>query len=255
MKNSAGTSSLDRAIDILEYINSAGGECSLTSIATGLGVYKSGVHRALATLKARGYVEQDELTGRYSLGTRLFILGSTVGDNMGLVKALRPYARRLCAKYGECIHITVPYRDSGELPRQLLVEKIQNPGGVLTVSPQVGSITYCHASASGKCMLAFGGFGEAERLIGRKLIRMTDATITDWAFLLSQLEIIRNQGFATEDGETEIGLSCTGVPCTTRDGRLLGVISISGPTVRLRALDQRGVVEDLRMAAMAVTGV
>ena len=248
-KSSDKLTSLDRALDVLEFIYEQGGECSLTAIAQGLGVYKSGVHRALQTLKARGFVSQDDLSGRYSLGPRLFILGSRVGENTGLVKALTPAARILAAKYGECVHITMPYFDQGPLPRQLLVAKIQNPGSVLTVSPLVGSVTYCHASASGKCMLAFSTEEQLARYMGHELIALTASTLTDWPALEAQLSLIRLRGYATEDGETEVGLSCTGVPCLRRDGSLWGVISISGPTSRIRALDAEAVVADLRVAA------
>jgi len=241
--------SLDRAIDVLEFIYEQGGECSLTAIAHGLGVYKSGVHRALQTLRARGFVSQDDLTGRYSLGPRLFILGSRVGENTGLVKALTPAARRLAVQYGECVHITMPYFGPDTLPRQLLVSKIQNPGSVLTVSPQVGSVTYCHASASGKCMLAFSPEDLLARYTDRPLIALTANTITDWQQLRQQLALIRQRGYATEDGETELGLSCTGVPCLRRDGSLWGVISISGPTSRIRDLPAEDMVAALQAAA------
>lgn len=251
-KDGGQIAALDKAIDVLEYIYSAGGECSLTAISQGLGIYKSGVHRILSTLRARGFVTQDELTGRYGLGPRLFVLGSLVGENMSLVRLLKPHAQRISAKYGECVNITIPYQDTSSLPRQLLVAKIQNPSGVLTVSPPVGSVTYCHASASGKCMLAFAGEEVVAKYFGRPLKSLTPDTITDWDVLRGQMALIRKQGYATEDGETEIGLSCTAVPCLGRDGRLWCVISISGPTSRIRALSTPEIVTDLSLAARQI---
>jgi DNA-binding IclR family transcriptional regulator len=244
-------SSVDRAIDVLEYIYAAGGECTLTAAAQGLGEHKSAVHRALSTLKARGYVSQDAESGRYSLGPRLFVLGSLVGENMALVKALRPYAQRIRDAYGECVHITLPYPDNGGPARQLLAAKIAPPGGVLVVSPPVGSLTWCHASASGKCMLAFAEPEALSRYQGRPLPELTAATITDWNALLLQLQAIRQQGYATEDGETETGLSCVAAPCLGRSGHVWGVISISGPTPRIKALPFSEVTAQLRAAARA----
>ena len=197
-------------------------------------------------------VSQDAVTGLYSLGPRLFVLGSMVGDNMGYVNLLRPAAEKLCDKYGECVHITLPYYDKSDLPRQLLAAKIQNPASVLTVSPPVGALTYCHASASGKCMLAFAPPGFLDPFRRLPLKAFTPSTITDWHVLDRQLEQIRASGYATEDSETEVGLSCTGVPCIDRHGRLKVVISISGPTSRIRALDNGSVVSDLKAAAKVI---
>lgn len=248
-KQEGTVAAIERAIDILEYIRAQGGECTLTGIAKGLDMYKSSVHRVLTTLRNRDYVSQDPVSDRYSLGPRLFILGSMVGENMSFVKSLRPAARQICTQYGECVHITVPYFEQVDLPRQLLVAKIQNPSGVLVVSPPVGSVTYCHSSASGKCMLAFSDAEFLNRFRGKPLPRLTDMTITEWDRLDQQLTQIRQLGYAREDGETEAGLSCAGVPCLDAQGKLWGVISISGPTSRIQGLDIDGVVSSLRAAA------
>lgn len=249
-KSKESVSSVDRAVDVIEYIYQAGGECPLGEIAKGLQVSKSSVHRLLQTLKQRNFIYQDEKSGHYGLGTRLFVLGRMVGDNMAFLNTVKPYADRLNARFGECVHITVPYHVAGELPRQLLIGKIQNPAGVLRVSPDVGAITYCHASASGKCMLAFGKPEMLEHARGMELIGFTERTITSWDALDRQLAEIRAQGYATEDGETENGLSCTAVPVLNRAGELCVVISISGPTSRIRALDQHEIVSALKAVAL-----
>ena len=55
-----------RAISILQVL--ALGPAGVTEIATELGVHKSTVFRLLATLEARGLVEQHTERGRYRLG-------------------------------------------------------------------------------------------------------------------------------------------------------------------------------------------
>ena len=248
-KNEGSIAAVDRAVDILEYIYQQGGECTLSGIAQGLDIPKSAVHRMLHTLKNRNFIYQDEQTGRYGLGTRLFVLGRMIEDKMAFVSVVKPYADRLNAKYNECVHVTVPYNGGDELPRQLLIAKIHNPQSVLRVSPEVGALTYCHASASGKCMLAFSPPGFLDRYRNRPLIGFTPNTITDWTVLDRQLAQIRAEGYATEDGETEVGLSCTAAPVLNRKGELCVVISLSGPTSRIRAFDQKQMVADLKRVA------
>lgn len=256
MPNSDHTvGAVDRAADILEYLYEKNAECPLSAIAADLGYYKSTVHRMLATLKARGYVYQNPVTAHYGLGLRLFLLGSRVQQNTATVELVKPIAQELVHKYNECVHITVPYTlgKGDELPRQLLIGKIMNPNNVLTVAPPVGAVTLCHCSASGKCMLAFSSPGLLDRYRHLPLTRLTDNTITDWAVLDSQLEQIRRKGFAVEDGETELGLSCTAVPVKRRGGPLSLVLSVSGPTSRLRSLDRDALVRDLQQAAQQVS--
>lgn len=248
-RTEGGVAAVDRAIDIIEYIYQQGGECTLSAIAQGLSIPKSAVHRMLQTMKNRNFIYQDEQSGRYGLGTRLFVLGRMIEEKNAFVTLVKPYADRLNAKYNECVHVTVPYNGGDELPRQLLIAKIQNPQSVLRVSPSVGALTYCHASASGKCMLAFSPPGFLDKYRGRPLISFTENTITSWDALDRQLQEIRRQGFATEDGETEVGLSCTAAPVLNRRGELCVVISVSGPTSRIRALPQEQLVADLQQVA------
>ena len=249
-KSEGSIAAVDRAVDIIEYIYQQGGECTLSGIAQGLSIPKSAVHRMLHTLKNRNFIYQDEQSGRYGLGTRLFVLGRMVEDKSAFVNAVKPYADRLNAKYNECVHVTVPYNGGDDLPRQLLIAKIHNPHSVLRISPDVGALTYCHASASGKCMLAFAQPGYLDKYRGRPLLGFTPSTITDWDTLDRQLAEIRQKGYATEDNETEIGLSCTAVPVLNLKGELCVVISVSGPTSRIRALDQDQIVADLKQVAL-----
>ena len=248
--------SVDRAADILEFLYERNGECALSEIAAGLGLYKSTVHRMLATLRGRGYVYQNPVTAHYGLGQRLFLLGSRVHQNTAIVELVKPIAQGLVERYNECVHLTVPYTlgQADELPRQMLIGKIMNPRNVLTVAPPVGAVTLCHCSASGKCMLAYGPAAALERARHLPLSQLTENTITQWPLLEEQLKRIRSQGYAEEDGETELGLSCTAVPVPT-SGAITLVLSISGPTSRLRSLDKAGLVADLAGAAKQMAGL
>ena len=116
-KTEGGVAAVDRAVDIIEYIYQQGGECTLSGIAQGLSIPKSAVHRMLQTLKNRNFIYQDEQSGRYGLGTRLFVLGRMIEEKNAFVTLVKPYADRHNAKYNECVHVTVPYNGGDELPR------------------------------------------------------------------------------------------------------------------------------------------
>ena len=83
---------LDRALELLIYLNKQGREVGITQIASDMGVYKSTVFRTLSTLEARGFVSRNPETEKYWLGSQLFVLGKSVENKMGIQEVIRPYA-------------------------------------------------------------------------------------------------------------------------------------------------------------------
>jgi len=62
---------IDRVFDILEYMSLAEGKHGPTQIAAAVGLSKSTVHRLLASMHQRGYVDRDDTDGTYSIGIKL----------------------------------------------------------------------------------------------------------------------------------------------------------------------------------------
>jgi DNA-binding IclR family transcriptional regulator len=77
------------------------GAVGVTAIAAELGVHKSTVFRLLATLEARGLVEQNSEGGSYRLayGVVQLAAGATKMDDLSLLS--RPVCRQLGARDGE----------------------------------------------------------------------------------------------------------------------------------------------------------
>jgi len=67
--------SVDRAASLLIALGEWDGEAGVTELARSLGLHKSTASRLLATLQKRGLVQQDEDSGKYSLGLALVRLG------------------------------------------------------------------------------------------------------------------------------------------------------------------------------------
>jgi IclR family acetate operon transcriptional repressor len=59
----------------------------------------------------------------------------------------------------------------------------------------------------------------------------TPATITDPDLLLAHLEVIRQQGYAVDEGEQEVGVRCFAVAVPDAPAAL--AVSASGPTARM----------------------
>lgn len=237
---------IDRALDILDFLYTNGGKAKIHEISTALGMYQSTVHRALTTLKSRGYVYQDIIDASYGIGQRFFLLGTMFQEKNLLANIIRPRTLFLAEKYGECVHVSIPDTQEKSTPKHVTILQENASTSVLSIMPTVGIPAPSHCSASGKCILAFSQKNYLERFIGCNLKQFTHSTITDWPSLLEELDSIRKTGYGLDCGELELGLMCIAVPILNEHNTAIGAISLVGPDVRLKLLDVEAVVKDLR---------
>lgn len=67
-----------------------------------------------------------------------------------------------------------------------------------------------------------------------------------------ELERIRDQGYALDDEEREVGVRCVAVPIFSASNLLVAGLSISGPTSRVSLNRVPDLVNQLRTAASAI---
>ena len=202
--------SVDRALEVLIYLEAADQETSITKMASDMGVYKSTIYRTLATLEARGFVRKNPDTDRYWLGNRLFSLGKSVENHLGIQEVVRPSARKLYEAYHETVNVAILERDHDEVYRSVIVLKEEGGHQMLTVNLPVGASVECHSTSGGKCLLAFGRNIDLSVYEKRPLHAYTDRTITSATELRAELEQVRRQGYAMDRDEMEHGLTCIG---------------------------------------------
>jgi IclR family acetate operon transcriptional repressor len=89
-----------------------------------------------------------------------------------------------------------------------------------------------HATAVGKALLALLPAAEARALLERGgMPAFTPTTVTDPDLLLAQLEVARQQGYAVDEGEQEVGVRCFAVAVPGAPAAL--AVSASGPAARM----------------------
>ena len=223
--------SLHKAVDIL-FLLQQEGELGVTEISRALGMNKSTVHRILTTLEKRNLICQSNSTGKYWFGLKLYSLGMTIRENLPIQSIAAPYLRALSDEFNETVHLSVLDISLGGYPKLMIIDKTQS-SQILSLTPSLGSGKPCHCSAMGKCLLAFSSEEDIQKFTKHKLLRYTKKTITDWNELIHQLYTIREDGYAIDDQETEIGLTCVGSPILNKRGEVLAAISLSGPTSRI----------------------
>ncbi|MET8046649.1 MULTISPECIES: IclR family transcriptional regulator [unclassified Streptosporangium] len=232
--------SVDRALDVLEALAEQGGEAGLSEIAARTGLPYGTIHRLLRTLLARGYVRQ-ESDRRYALGGALVRLGG-VAERMVGVWA-QPHLTKMVELWGETANLAVLEGDFVVYVAQVLSPRR------LRMFAEVGRRVLPHSTAVGKVLMADRPDTEVASLVKRTgMPRRTANTITDLQGMLTELERVREHGYAMDLGEEEIGVHCLAVG--VHDGaRTVAALSVSGPAERISALDRRDLTEGMRRIA------
>jgi DNA-binding IclR family transcriptional regulator len=238
--------SVHRAISILQVL-ALGGAAGVTEIATELGVHKSTVFRLLATLEARGLVEQHTDRGRYRLGYGVVQLaaGATKMDDLSLLS--RPVCRQLADTVQETVNVAV--HDGRAV---ISIAQVIGSAAVTTVN-WVGQRTPMHATAAGKVFLAHMDPEQLDAVLAEGLETYTPHTVGDPATLKEQLGLVRERGYASTRDEYEIGLAAVGAPIRTLDGHVIAAVTATGPTFRINDETLPGIAGHVLAAAAEIS--
>lgn len=247
-KQSSRIQSVEKAIFILDELSKKSEGLSLTQVSKKLNYPKSTIHGILATLRDYKYVEQDEENGNYKLGTKLFELGNRVAKSWDIRDAALPMMKKLNKQFGETVHLGA--EDNGEM---LYLEKVE-ANSLITITSEVGFRLPMHCSGLGKVLLAQKSPAELKRFISQKgLPALTKRTITTAANLEKELEKIRKQGYAIDDGEIMEGLRCVAAPIKDANGIVRYAISVSAQVRDLYGTRLNQVIQETVRAANQIS--
>jgi IclR family acetate operon transcriptional repressor len=189
-----------------------------------------------------GYVRQ-EPSRQYTVGTSLLLLAQGVSTLLSVTA--RPYLSRIVGALGETANLAMLDGDG-----VVYVAQAQSQHS-MRMSTQVGHRILPHCSAVGKALMASMPESQVrERLVRSGMPPYTERTIVDPDEFIWALRRTAKQGYATGDGEHEVGVSCVAVALPNVNQRL--AMSISAPSPRLTADLVRRAVPVLTSAASAL---
>lgn len=218
-----GVQSVTRALEILEVVDGAGGEATLSQISAETGLPMPTIHRLVRTLVDRSYLRQLP-DRRYALGTRLIPLGNTAREGFGS-RSARELAS-VVHEFGETVNLAT--LDGDQL---VYVGQAPSPRA-MRMFTELGKHVHPHCRAAGKALLSMMADDEVRALLSRTgMPRQTENTITDPDALVAELAEIRERGYAVENGEMEVGVRCMAVPVPSRVAPF--AVSLSAPESRL----------------------
>lgn len=224
-----GSSTVDKAIDVLLAIADTGGAARLTQLQRATGHDKAAVMRLLNAWRARDFVVRGD-DAAYRLGPAIVQLARGYLEGDGLVDAARPVMRHLLDQVRETVHL-------GRLDGTQVVylEKLESPQ-TIRMHSRVGALMPAYATGLGKAILAHAGRDVFDRIAAGEMAPRTASTITSPTKLLEELERVRTRGFAIDEGENEDGVRCVAAPVFDVRG-VSAAISVSAPAFRFSTDD------------------
>ncbi|MCM0759909.1 MULTISPECIES: IclR family transcriptional regulator [Sporomusa] len=235
--------SIERAIQILNCFNGNNSELTLQAIANELNLNKSTVHGILNTLKHYGLVEQDEERGKYRLGMHLLVLSNRLLDRLEIRGVAGSVIQDLAAQVGETVHLVI-LRGTDVV----YIDKCTSNRS-FQVFTSIGMSFPAYVTGVGKVLLANKSDAELCELIPSVLRQVTEHSIGSREELLAHLRQVRQQGYAFDKEENEIGLSCVAAPVFDHTGKAMAAISVAGPSARLDEKRMQELVGIVRQAA------
>jgi DNA-binding IclR family transcriptional regulator len=218
---------IDTTIAILNTLRELNGG-RVTEVANHMDTAKSTVHRHLQTLAHHGFVTQDG--DEYRLGLMFLDVGEYTRHCVTGYREARPVVDQLAAETGERCQFVVE-----EHGRGVYVYVTSNHPEDDRTDLRVGKRMFLHSTASGKSILANLPESRVEEIIERwGLPSQTPHTVTTTDELFATLKEVRERGYAFNRGGNVDGLRAVGVPVVSENDRVIGSLSISGPTYRMQ---------------------
>ncbi len=218
--------SVDRALFLLETIAEAGGEATLTELATRTGLNISTCHHLLATLIKRGFAAKVPGRRLYALGARILYLGHACLQ-VDLPRRAQRYLEAINRATGETVHLAGLQGDA------VVTLAVREARHAVRVDPgKIGKLEAPHATSVGKAILAWLPEDEIRRILADGMKRFTDNTITDFPTFVEALRVVRRNGYAIDREEFLPGVICVGAAIRDQAGTVIGAISVSTPSMR-----------------------
>ena len=200
----------------------------VTELAGELDIHKSTAFRILDTFLEAGIVEKNRETLKYKLGPAILRLSERYYKNFNIIIAAKPIMEQLAADIHESVHLCVYSNNSAVVIEQIL------SNSRLVVNAKIGNREPLHCSSVGKCLLAFVPEEDRGEMISNITFEIfTEKTIRDEQSLLEEIERVKAQGYAIDDGELNADIKCVAVPVSDNRGMYTYSLGTSGAISRM----------------------
>lgn len=240
--------SVQRAIEVLNCFDESNSELSLSQLSQMTGVNKSTLHGIISTLADNDYIQKNSY-GKYLLGCAfLEKFQETASSRRALlISCAKPYMKQISTSSGSTVNLFIREQHNMTLAYQQL------PVNSSYIISKVSESDPLFSTATGKLTLLY--MSEAERhnyLSENPLTSFTATTKVTEQELADELEAIREQGYAFEDGELLEGVSALSMGVFGLRRQLQGAISCMGTSAQINRHKEE-IIRELRRACSNIS--
>ena len=216
--------SLERGFKILECFTEHV-TLSLTEISLYTNLSVTTCNRLVKTLVDMQYLEKN-FQKKYKLGPKINTFLESMNRKNDIVEIANESLIRLKSKFNETSSMYLEQNVN-----RVCVAKVES-SHALRRTVKLGEVLPLNRGAVGEVFLAYMSLEKKLNLLNKNIV-YTDAF----------LETIRKQGYSINDGIQETGVYALAAPVLDNDKNILSVISVSGPSDRIKKYESELIVE------------
>lgn len=224
--------SLARGLAVLRTFSDSRRPLTIAQISQKTGIPRAAVRRCLHTLQQLGYAEAE--MNNFSLRPKVLSLGYSYLSSTPLAVSSQPCLNNISRTLNESSSLAV--LDDSEV---LYVARSAT-SRVMSVALNAGSRLPAYCTSLGRVMLAHMAPDELDAYFARTRLRpMTERTVVSPEQLRQILAGVRQDGYAINDEELELGLRSIAVPVRGASGKVLAALNVGAQAVRVSAAQMR----------------
>jgi len=224
--NTMEVQSLQRALNILEIIGNSPIHLGLKQIADLASLPKPTAYRLLRNLEDRNYISCDS-GNKYRLGMQLLMMSNLAEKDFEIKQLAKPHLESLSELSKETVHFAIL-----DHHRVVYIDTIESKYALRMVATR-GSTNPVHCTALGKVLLSKHNDQDILHILAEQgMEQRTKYTITTPSDFLHEMQQVRSQGYALDDGENQIEVRCVGAPIYDHTNNIVAALSVSGLTTR-----------------------
>lgn len=229
ISTSNNNQSTDKVLAIIELLCYSQEPLRLIDIANKLNFNTSTALRFLNSLEQNGYVYKDKETLKYHMTYKICGLASQVSSNTDLIQIASQPIKELSTELRECVCLAIEENYS-----IIYIYVSDGPGQILRTTQRIGKKAPMHCTGVGKMILSDFTKDKIEDVIAKKgLTKYTENTLCTPEALYKELQTIKEQGYAYDNQECEMGARCIAFPIRNYSGHIIAALSVTGPLGRM----------------------
>lgn len=220
------TNSVERAIDILEFIADCGRSVSVMEISKEFGVNRTSIYSILKILINKGYVRKIE-DGKYALTGRMFEYGQKFRNSFPVVHIARGIANELHTEYPCTLNIAMYFSGHhGILMNSINISSSDSYR--FDRSMGSGQSIPLYATSLGKLLLAYMPPIDSMEILQQMSFQpYTPYTVKDAETLKKQMDFAVINGYAIEENEFFNNTFCVAAPIFDNTNSVIAACSFS----------------------------